>query len=475
MSNLLPRLVLLTLVGLLAIWVSDRPGMLTLTWQGYEIRTPLAVGFVAVLILLAVLLNLSKLYGWLTGWPARLKARQEVRARKRGEAALAQGLMALADGRAAEAEQAATESLVAMPDKPLPLILSAEVARLKGDREDAEKHYRALTDLSAEKGQNAGDRQFGLRGLFKLAMLENNRVAARTHARRALALQTSTGWALEGMFKLEVASGNWQAARQWLDRHVKQGGMEKRDANEHKAVLLIAEARQLAQGNESPDREAALKLAMRAMSLAPDLVPAVELAAQLTAGGKAGPIGKMSRKIEKSWAKNPHPDLLRAYLELRPGRSALQKLKAVQKLTTKNRDHRESRFALAQAALEARRWSTARIALTPEIESTTPSQRFCRLMAELEAAENEDLGRSREWFDRALNAPPDACWIGPTGQSMDWQPVCPQTGEFNACRWGIPQYEAVSKEALNPPPRGALSAPEPANIANDAAPAEKTA
>lgn len=461
MNKLLPRLVLLTLIGLLAIWISDHPGMLTLTWQGYEIRTPLAVGFLAVLAVLAVLLNLSKFYAWLTGWPARLKARQQARAHKRGEAALAQGLMALTDGRATEAGQAAAESLAALPDKPLPLILSAEAARLTGDRENAEKHYRALTDLSAEKGHHAGDRQFGLRGLFKLAMLENNRTAARTHARRALALQTGTGWALEGMFKLEVASGNWQAARQWLDRHVKQGGMDKRQANEHKAVLLIAEARHLAQGTGSLDRDAGLKLAMRAMSLAPDLVPAVELAASLTAGGKVGEIGKMSRKIEKIWAKNPHPDLLHAYLALRPGRSALQKLKAVQKLTTKNREHQESRFALAQAALDARRWSTARIAVTPETESDQPSQRFCRLMAELEAAENEDFGRSREWFDRALKAPPDACWIGPTGQPMAWQPVCPQTGQFNACRWGVPQSEQIAEPALLPPKTASLAANKP--------------
>ena len=206
-------------------------------------------------------------------------------------------------------------------------------------------------------------------------------------------------------------------------------------------MLLVAEgqalALQLAENENAAIRAQGLKLVQRAIILIPDFIPALVLASQLATTNNGGNSAhKIVKRIEQLWKKAPHPDLVSAYLALQPGKSALQNLKLVQKLTAKNRTHSESRIALAGAAIKARRWSMARVALRDEAE--TPTRRVCRLMADLEIGENEDAGLAREWMDRALTAAPDACWVGPSGEAASWQAVCPETGQIDAFKWGHP-------------------------------------
>ena len=50
MWRALAFLAFLALAAFGAVWIADRPGVVTITWNGYEVATSLAVALVGVLI-----------------------------------------------------------------------------------------------------------------------------------------------------------------------------------------------------------------------------------------------------------------------------------------------------------------------------------------------------------------------------------------------------------------------------------------
>ena len=438
------NIILLTIIGVVAIWLGDRPGDLVVRWPGYELRTSVATGIGVTLITLFIFLVMWRGYAWFINWPERFKDMRRKQKKTRGELAMAGSLMSLAEGNVAEASKAALEAQNNLPDHALPLLLAAQAARMDGNHSLAEKKYKALIAFPPPTNKQNNPKEFGYRGLFSMALAEGKKDEAREHLQHTLAasaVKSKPVWALQGLFQIEAGDGNWQEALKLVDQLAARGGIEKSDAKRLRAVLLVAEgqalALQLAENENAEIRARGLRLDQRAIILVPDSIPALVLASQLAATNIGGNSAhKIVKRSEQLWKKTPHPDLVSAYLALQPGKSALQNLKLVQKLTAKNRTHSESRIALASAAIKARRWSMARVALRNEAE--TPTRRVCRLMADLEIGENEDAGLAREWMDRALTAAPDACWVGPTGEAASWQAVCPETGLIGAFNWGHP-------------------------------------
>ncbi|MFC6051008.1 heme biosynthesis HemY N-terminal domain-containing protein, partial [Methylobacterium hispanicum] len=50
MWRALAFLALLALAAFGAVWIADRPGTVTIVWNGYEVATSLAIGLVGVLV-----------------------------------------------------------------------------------------------------------------------------------------------------------------------------------------------------------------------------------------------------------------------------------------------------------------------------------------------------------------------------------------------------------------------------------------
>ncbi len=55
MWRALAFLALLALAAYGAVWLADRPGVVTVTWGGYELATSLAAALVGVMVLAVVL------------------------------------------------------------------------------------------------------------------------------------------------------------------------------------------------------------------------------------------------------------------------------------------------------------------------------------------------------------------------------------------------------------------------------------
>ncbi len=125
-----------------------------------------------------------------------------------------------------------------------------------------------------------------------------------------------------------------------------------------------------------------------------------------------------------------------AYLDVRLGDAALDRLKRAKVLQRLAPRDPESRLVVARAALDARDFRQARENLeTLVLES--PTVRACLLMAELEEAESGDMGRVREWLSRASRAPRDKAWVADGRVSETWAPVSP-AGKLDGYAWEVP-------------------------------------
>jgi HemY protein len=195
--------------------------------------------------------------------------------------------------------------------------------------------------------------------------------------------------------------------------------------------LLAASA--LDRVGTNPDE--ALALAMNALRIEPGLIPAAVLAAKrLTARGD---YSKASKVVEAAWKKQQHPDLAFAYLGVRAGDSALDRLKRARVLLALMPHAREGRFAVARAALDAREFMAAREKLE-SLALEKASVRVCLLMAELEERESGNLGLVRAWLARASVAPRDPAWVAEGVVSEEWLPCAPISGQIGAFEWREP-------------------------------------
>ncbi|MFN3348913.1 heme biosynthesis protein HemY [Pseudorhodoplanes sp.] len=426
----------LIVVGLLALgvsWLADRPGEVTLTWQGWRIETSVMVLLAAILAVTAAMMLVWSILRGVWRSPARLAEALRNRRQLRKERAIMRGLIAVGAGDARTAQRYADEVRKIAPDEPLALLLAAQSAQLSGDRVAAETAFRRMA---------AGEQTklLGLRGLFIEAQRRDDLASARAYAEEAARTAPALTWAGNAVLQIRCADGDYEGALDILEKNRSAGALDRASYRRQRAVLLTARAL----GLENTERETSQALVTEAVRLAPDLVPAAALAARYLAEG--GDLRKATRTIEHAWRTTPHPDLAEAYAYLRFGDSARDRLNRVRRLAALAPAHIESALALARAAIDAREFAQARDALSPF--TAQPTQRVALLMADLEQAEFADEGRAREWTARAVHAARDPVWMADGYASDQWLPVSPVSGRIDAFEWKTP----VAAIAPAPPP-----------------------
>jgi HemY protein len=413
-------LILVAALAFGAVWLADRPGEVAITWQGTRIDTSVLVLIAAVAAVVVAAVILWSILRAIVRAPGTIARYRRYRRGVRGYLAVSQGLIAVGSGDARAAKRFTAEAARIAPREPLTLLLSAQNAQLSGDHDTAVATFQ-------EMASRDDTRVLGLHGLFVEAQRRNDHAAALTYAEEAARHASVPVWAAQAVLEFRCVAGDWSGALDRLDRNLKSRLIDRRTYRRQRAVLLTAQA--IAQ----TDRERATALAREAAKLAPDLVPAAALAARLL--GEAGERRKAARILERAWHANPHPDLADAYVALRPGDSARQRLSRVEALAAKGPADAEAALVVAQAALDAKEFAAARTALAPY--TAAPRKRVAALMAELEMAQGDE-GRAREWMARALNARRDPAWTADAFVSDHWLPISPVSGRLDAFEWKDP-------------------------------------
>jgi HemY protein len=423
MIRIILFLLLIALGAAGAAWMAEQPGDVVLTWSGGKLTTklPVFVLGLGVVLVVAMMIWAILLGVWRT--PARVRKSRRERRQARGRHAITQGLLAIGHGDSTAARIHAEAARKHAAHDPLALLLHAQSAQLDGDREGAQRAFRAMAERE-------DTRLLGLRGLFIEAQRADDPVAAVMVAEEALKLSPSSSWASHAVLGFCCAKGDWAGALRILDNNQSAGLIDKAAYRRQRGVLLTARALEL----EKVDRDMARESVMEAVKLAPTLVPAAVLASKFES--EAHQVRRSMRLVETAWLAQPHPDLADAYSHVKLGDSARQRLVRIETLAAKAPGHIEGALAIARAAIDAAEFTKARDALAPFVAQ--PTQRVALLMAEIERTEHGDSGRARAWTLRAVRALHDPAWTADGYVSDRWRPVSPVTGRLDAFQWQTP-------------------------------------
>lgn len=423
MIRIIIFLIVIAIAAFAATWVGDQHGDVAISWGGWRAETTLPVFVLGLTLLALTAIAVWSMLRNLWQAPQRLQRRRRERRVVRGRNAVTNGLLAIGHGDHTAARKHTTVAKRLAPQDPLTLLLHAQSAQMDGDRDGAQRAFRAMTERK-------DTRLLGLRGLFIEAQRADDPHAAIEIAEEALKLSPASTWASQAVLGFRCAQGDWSGALTILDKNLAAGLLDKTLYQRQRAVLLTARALELETGERDRSRESA----MEAVRLAPTLVPAAVLASKFHS--EAQQVRRAMRIIEAAWLAQPHPDLADAYAHVKLGDSARQRLSRVETLTAKTPDHIEGALAVARAAIDASEFERARKALAPFIAA--PTQRVAMLMAEIERTEHGDSGRAREWTLRAVRALPDPVWTADGYVSDRWRPVSPLTGRLDAFQWQMP-------------------------------------
>ncbi|SKA06997.1 HemY protein [Enhydrobacter aerosaccus] len=432
-----------------AVWLAERPGLVTMEWQGWRLDTSVGIllGGVLLLILLAVAAWL--LYRWIVGTPGALLEGWGESRRRRGYRALTQGLAAVAAGDAADAQKNARKAEQLLSEPSLTLLLSAQAAQLNGDREGARRAFNAMLE----------DEQMaflGLRGLIAQSLTDGNQAQALDYAQRAFKLRPQTPWVVHSLFDMQAQIGRWKDAQETLETGLRTKVVTSDKGRTLKALLLVERSRVAERENYEVD---ALALAREAFSLAPERIAVALRLAELQI--KSGQAKRAMKTLERTWALAPHPDLASLYLKASGETDPLKRVGVIRKLVDHKPEDAESHIALAQAALDASLWGEARRHL--ELAGGEhPTARICRLMADVEERSGGDPAKLHEWLARAAEAPADRTWrCSACGAHHEtWRSVCESCGAFGTLHWHAPgTFGHILPPEVQPQP--ALQGPLP--------------
>jgi HemY protein len=411
-------------------WVADRPGKVGIEWLGYDVQTSVFIAGIVIVLCFAALL-LGVWMGVLT-WtaPKRLARRLKQRQVRLGQEALWRGIFAAGAGDRLAALRAGAVAKKYLPSEPLTLLLEAQTAQLNEDAIASRQAFERMLE-------NPEMAEFGLRGLYIEAKKAGQAEAAKQFAGRALAANPALQWSTSALFDIHCREGDWRGALHTLGLAKHHRHLQRAEADRRRALLLTELAVEL----EDTQQVKALACAQEALGILPSLVPAAAVAGRILAS--QGNTARATKLLTQVWRTSPHPEIALIYAHARTGDSPRDRLARVKTLADSAPGGLEGDIAVAVAAMEAMDWDAARAALQAHLASNPPA-RVCRLMARIEAGQNRDQGRAREWLAKAARGAPDPVWVAPDGTvSTEWHAVAPRSGALGVFEWKTPPAMAA--------------------------------
>lgn len=411
----------------IAFGLASLPGHVSAVFGNIRIAAPTSVAALALIILLLLLYVVLGLLGALFRLPRRFRLWRSGRGRAQGERAVTRTLIALAAGEPGVARRQAEAARRLIGDTPQTLLLAAEAARLAERSDEAEATFRLL----AERKDGAF---LGLRGLLREAVLRADWGEAAALARSAEAAHPGGSWLRKERRRIAIETEDWRGALALADESAR-------------AALAAAAA------DAEQDPKAARRLAREALDADPALpAAALALARALRAAGRER---RAEAVIAETWAKTPHPDLARFVLD--PIADPMAQVSAAQRLAARNSAHPESRFLLAETALDAGLVGEARRHTDALSAEGVVWRRLWLLIAAIARAEagGKDSAAEREALHAAATAHVDPEWrcAACSGTAAIWQPVCPHCGAVGRLKWELPPASpAPPASAIGPLP-----------------------
>lgn len=398
MFRLLSLFLIVFAAGWCALWFLDRPGDVTIVWQGWEVRTTVAAGLLVAIVFIVSVLLITRIIFGLIRMPGQMARHSKEQTKEQGLQAISKGLIAIATGDLSAAKRFSKRARALVPSEPLTQVLLAQRAQLEGNNADAEKFFTAMLD-------NPETELLGRQGLVQHAINRGDRDVALTHARRAFQLRPKAKWAYQALLDHLSKANAWDEALETIEKGRQSKHLNADDAKFKKAVFLTAKAYAAL---EHDDKTAAETLAIQAQRLVPGFTPAAVLAARILI--KKSAHWRASGILEEAWRAQPHPAIIETYAAIKPDENMRLRARRLSGLVEMRADHPESQLLRARIAINTHEWGDARDILAP-LAQDTPTPRVCALMAEIEQGERNNIGAAREWMARAVAAPSEPEWL----------------------------------------------------------------
>ena len=395
-----------------AVWANRIPWEVVLVRENQPDITFTLTGAIIVISILGAVIAL--VWSFMTGafrLPTKIRQMRQRSRKRKGNEALASGLLAVEGGDLKGAKRLTQKALADADDERLALLLDARTAEQESDWTRAERAY-------AELSRKPGAHLAGLKGLTGAAVKRGDFAMAIERAREALEMKGETGdWPFKSLFEIYVARGDWSEARRVLAIGETKRHITAENARRRRAVLLTAEG----YGMMPTDPEGAERLLSDALKTAPGLPPAAYHLARMQMARDA--IKPAINALETAWKTMPHPALALIAERLDAGEGKSGSRKAVNALLNANKGHRETALLKADMAIADADWEAAEKALAPLLQGGQPSSRVCRLM-EVVSRARHDESAARSWSERAGNSMREPEWsdIDTDGSAFAYDP-----------------------------------------------------
>jgi HemY protein len=386
---------------LLAIaWgIGNIPGTLTAHSGAYTVETSVPAAIIIIAIIAVVLSLLLGLFGRLRRAPGGFGNWRSGRRQRQGEAATERGIVALAAGDAAAAQNEAVTARKLLGDQPLVLLLTAESARLAGNTEQANAAFQQLT-------RHKGLAYLGHRGLLRHHLAAGDHDIATTHALAAEDAYPGGSWTRNQRLEIALKQRDYAAALR-LTRNQAE-------------VAALATAASNAAGTAAD----AFHYAKQAVKAAPGFAPAVAAYANALRRSKRDRAARQA--LAKGWAAAPHPLIADSWLDKIA--TPIERAQAAAELAKRAPGHPESELLLAQTALNAQLTGEARRHANAAIKGGLTDKRAYAVLASLEP--------NPENITAAANAPAPR-WLCENCQAetAEWTAICPSCGKAGSLVW----------------------------------------
>ena len=310
-------------------------------------------------------------------------------------------------------------------DKSLNLLLQSEILKI-------EKKSDELNDVYDLMIKNNKTKTLGYRGLMEQSLKQQDYHHAFIYGEKLFLLNPKIEKLYQTLLNVVAKTKNWNQLINITDKAYSNKIIKKVEANENKSIALF----EIAKIKMKSDRNEAINLIEKAISLKGNFSPYIKLYAQLLF--ESNNSTKAEKVLMKYWNQSPS-DLLRSSITDVLKENKINEIEFIHRLISKNQNNEESKKLLIDFAIYFNNWGLARDNIKGLIGSS-PSREVCLFMSEIELGEFNDIQKSEGWKLRGNNAGSDYYWVCKFTKNpqKNWSALS-DSGHFNSLEWIQPK------------------------------------
>ena len=310
-------------------------------------------------------------------------------------------------------------------EKSLNLLLQSEILKI-------EKKSDELNDVYDLMIKNNKTKTLGYRGLMEQSLHQQDYHHAFIYGEKLFLLNPKIEKLYQTLLNVVAKTKNWNQLINITDKAYSNKIIKKVEANENKSIALF----EIAKIKMKSDRNEAINLIEKAISLKGNFSPYIKLYAQLLFESNNNT--KAQKVLMKYWNQSPSNHLRSSITDVLK-ENKINEIEFIHRLISKNQNNEESKKLLIDFAIYFNNWGIARDNIRGLIGSN-PSREVCLFMSEIELGEFNDIQKSEGWKLRGNNAGSDYYWVCKftNNPQKNWSALS-DSGHFNSLEWIQPK------------------------------------